>query len=355
MYTKQEIFTMSQKKEQKSQFMHLELYSRAGVSYTTKNSKIAKTSSGAVINEALRVEGFTEHIIADGFTPTPPAYLYKKDNKPLDQHYKEALEQVATEKDALGRKIKTDKNILLAGVASYPKPRVANWSTDDEQLYIVFKEQTIGFLKKQWGENLICVLEHNDEQYPHLHFYVINEDRVASTPELHPGYAENLRIEKEAKLANTPVNKKEQSAAYKEKMRKFQDEFYEAVGIHCGLDRLGPKVQRLSRTQWRERKRATKLLAKAIDKVKKLQEKNSQHYKMNEEAQNQAMLELEVQLANVVNMNSQLEEEHRILEEGLNDIELAKYVKQNHPQVMLQWKMQNMRKKEAKTEVVNAM
>jgi len=139
---------MAKKEQTKSQFMHLELYSRAG------NATAGKTSSGGVINEAVRVEGFTDHILAEGFTPAPPTYLYSQNDKTLDQHYSEILEQVATEKDSLNRKIKSDKNILLAGVVSFPKPRLAdNWTDDDHQDYILFKSQSIEFMKNKWGES----------------------------------------------------------------------------------------------------------------------------------------------------------------------------------------------------------
>lgn len=326
---------MAKKEQTKSQFMHLELYSRAG------NATAGKTSSGGVINEAVRVEGFTDHIVADGFTPAPPTYLYKQGDKTLEQHYSEILEQVATEKDSLNRKIKSDKNILLAGVVSFPKPRLAdNWTDDDHQDYILFKEQSIEFMKNKWGDNLLCVLEHTDEQYPHLHFYVVNKSRVASTPEMHPGFAENIRLENEAKADNRPVNKKEQVAAFKEAMRKFQDDFFNTVSIYCGLDRLGPKVQRLSRPEWKERKRVTKLLAKAFKKVKE------QAIDMNNQSNNlnQSMLELEQQIAKVIDSENQLEEEHKALANGLADIELAKFVRENYKDIVAKYTMQKMRK-----------
>ena len=68
-----------EKKQTTSQFMHLELYSRAGALLQSGAGR--KTSSGSVICEATRIEGFTDHIIADGFSPEPPTYLYSQDNK----------------------------------------------------------------------------------------------------------------------------------------------------------------------------------------------------------------------------------------------------------------------------------
>ena len=320
--------------------MHLELYSRAGA--LLQNGKGRKTSIAGVINEAVRVEGFTEHIIADGYIPAAPTYLYSQNDKSLEEHHAEFIEQVETEKDSLGRKIKSDKNILLAGVVSYPKPRMANnWDADDQQNYIMFKSQSIEFMKKQWGDNLLCVLEHTDEEYPHLHFYVVNKSKVANTPEMHPGFAENIRLENEAKAVNKPVNKKEQVSAFKEAMRKFQDNFYQTVSVYCGLDRLGPKVQRLNRVEWKERKRVTKLLAKAFKKVK------DQAMDMNDKSTtlNQSMLELEQQIASVLDMQSQVENDHKALEKGVEDLELAAFVKANYPQIATSFKMQKIRNK----------
>jgi len=318
--------------KQKSQFMHLELYSRTG---TTQG----KTSTGGVINETLRVEGFTDHIIADGFKPVAPTYLYSQDDKTLDEHYQLILDQVATEKDNLGRKIKSDKNILLAGVVSYPKPRVADWSIDDQQTYELFKQQTLDFLKKKFGDNLLCVIEHTDEQYPHCHFYIANKQRVASTPELHPGQAENIRLEQEAKAQGKPVNKKEQTTAYREAMRQFQDDFFNQVSIYCGLDRLGPKAQRLNRKEWKERKRVVKQLAKAYKKVK------SEALDISDKSKNlnQSLLELEQQISQVMDMQTQLEAEQKAIEQGVIDLELAKFVREHHKELVAKFNIQRLR------------
>jgi hypothetical protein len=332
------------KKQTKSQFTHLELYSRIGA---IQQSGGRKTSIDGVSKEALRYDGFTDHIIADGYEPVPPTILYSQDNKTLEEHCDDILTQVATEKDNLGRRIKTDKNILLAGVISYPKPRLAdNWTEDDRQNFELFKETSIEFIKKKWGDNLLCILEHTDEQYPHFHFYVTNKNRVASTPELHPGFAENIRLEQKAKAEGKPVVKKEQVAAYKEAMRVFQDEFFNEVGIYCGFDRLGPSRQRMNRTEWKERKRATKLLAKAFQKVKQ----GATDINDKSKALNQSMLELEQQIANVIDMQNKVEQEHKELETGLANLELAKFVRENYKEIVAQFNIQKMRNKSATSQ-----
>jgi len=335
---------MAQEKQQ-SQFMHIELYSRAGAML---QDGTRKTNSGSVIAEAVRELGFTNHIIADGFEPKPPTYVFSQNDLSLEQHYENILHQVETEKDSLGRKIKTDKNILLAGVVSFPKPRIAdNWSPDDEQNYVLFKEQTLSFLKKQWGENLACVIEHNDEKYPHLHFYVANKSRIASAPELHPGNFARIKIENESKKEGKPADKKAEAEAYKVAMRKFQDDFFSEVGIHCGFTRLGPKVQRLNRTEWKERKRVAKSLAKAFKLLKR------DVLKSNENSINltNSLNDVEARMFEILGMQTELEAEQKQLdlnnqkiESNLADLELAKFVKENFPNIATEFRIKKIRK-----------
>lgn len=339
---------MAQEKQQQSQFMHVELYSRAG---TTLKNGTKKTSSGSVIAEAIRELGFTDHIIADGFQPTAPTYIFSQGDLSLEQHYAQIIEQVDTEKDALGRKIKTDKNILLAGVVSYPKPRIAEWSSDDKQNYILFVEQSLSFMQKEWGKNLLCVIEHKDEQYPHLHFYVANKTRIASAPDLHPGHFARAKIEKETKALKMPANRTAEAEAYKNSMKKFQDDFFSEVGIHCGFTRLGPKVQRLNRTEWRERKRVAKLLAKAFSLLKKDVEKSNE----NSINLNKSMSDVEARIAEIIGMQSELyaerkelDQNNKKIEAGVSDLELAKYVKENFPLIASEFRLKKIRSAQPK-------
>ena len=67
---------------------------------------------------------------------------------------------------------------------------------------------------------------HNDEEQPHIHFYVYSDTEV-NAKALHYGHAA----------------KKNFIAASK----AFQDDYHAQVAIHCGMARLGPKKQRLTR------------------------------------------------------------------------------------------------------------
>jgi len=55
---------------------------------------------------------------------------------------------------------------------------------------------------------------------------------------------------------------REQSKAYKEAMKAFQDCYYEEVAVRFGLTRIGPRLQRLTRDEWKERKRQAEVLAR---------------------------------------------------------------------------------------------
>jgi hypothetical protein len=55
---------------------------------------------------------------------------------------------------------------------------------------------------------------------------------------------------------------REQSKAYKKAMEAFQDCYYEQVAVRFGLTRIGPRLQRLTRDEWKERKRQAEILAR---------------------------------------------------------------------------------------------
>ena len=76
---------------------------------------------------------------------------------------------------------------------------------------------------------------HNDEEQPHLHFFVCSDTEV-NAKALHYGHKA----------------KKNFIAASK----AFQDDYHAQVAIHCGMARLGPKKQRLTRAEWKAQKEA---------------------------------------------------------------------------------------------------
>lgn len=226
-------------------FIRIETFSRE----VAKSAKGKKTTAGAVIAEATRQEGFISHI-DDVVAPT---LIYGVDPT---EAYNEALARLEDERDDRGRKYRKDATVLLGGVASYPKPRVAI-NDEDKELIEEWKQRTIDFLKLEFGSNLRAVVEHHDEGYPHIHFYVIG-DKVGETRKLHPGAKGEIGI----------ADKGERLAAYGKALTTFQDDYYDNVSVHVGMTRLGKyghgNSKQKVRSEWKRDKKIAEDLAKRL-------------------------------------------------------------------------------------------
>ena len=69
---------------------------------------------------------------------------------------------------------------------------------------------------------------HNDEEHPHLHFYVYSDTEV-NAKMLHDGHKNASR-----------------KGSYKAGVQAFQNEYFEKVASRCGMARTGPKRRRLA-------------------------------------------------------------------------------------------------------------
>jgi len=98
------------------------------------------------------------------------------------------------------------------------------------------------------------VIEHTDEKYPHLHFYVV-PDAEERFEDVHEGRRAALEVKARGGL------KGPQNAAYKAAMRVWQDDFSKQVASNFGLTRLGPKLRRLPRAGWKAEQKQAKSLA----------------------------------------------------------------------------------------------
>lgn len=216
------------------QFLHVESYSR-------KADK-AGCSVDFVLAEASRRADACTHVEA----PEPPQVLVGID---LDEvralHDERVVAAGATDKAGKFRKARIDQHTLFTTVASHPggtPEEVARWE------YL-----TVAWLKAQHGDRLVSVIRHVDEAHPHLHAYVVPSDAAMRARDLHPGVVAKAAAKDEAlaggaddKSANAVGDK-----AYRSAMRAMQDSYWEAVGLPCGLARLGPGRRRVSRAEWK--------------------------------------------------------------------------------------------------------
>ncbi|EGR0306722.1 hypothetical protein FMH14_21005 [Vibrio alginolyticus] len=241
------------------QFIHVETYAKVP-------AKSGKPSMQSIVNEAMREEGYSPHV----FQPHPPEILYGLDPRQLPEL---ALSRASKAKDKAGRKIRSDAPLLLSGVISIP--------SDSDIDFKKFLSLSLAYLKSTYGKNLASAILHLDEAHPHLHFYAIPSviDGHFSMAEIHSGI--KARNECKSRSYSKKAN------AYKQAMRKFQDDFYTQVGSKVGMTRLGPKVQRLTRKEWKAQQAQAQALSAERLKLLKQQRKHSQTKKLIDEAKSQ--------------------------------------------------------------------
>lgn len=213
------------------QFIHIETYARS-----SKNG----TSSSSIIGEALRQDGFCPHVT----NPQQPVPIMGPD---LETWYSE-LEATASEAtDSIGRKIRKDARILLAGVASWPV-QTADLDAEGKEKLMMWAKETARWFEEKHGS---CVaVMHMDEKWPHLHMYAAPDLQAGKRAnDLHPG---------EVAKATCPNQKLAKKHAFSEAMRGYQDGYFQDVAARYGMARTGPARRRLTREEWKSEQAALK-------------------------------------------------------------------------------------------------
>lgn len=220
------------------QFGHIEGYARSSKkSYSIHDIR----------KEAERVPGYCDHVK----NPMPPTIIHGCTPSEAVERAETWAEQA---KDVSGRKLRIDAPVMLAGVLSYPR---------DGQHWDLFREKAVGWLRGKYGDRLVSVIEHQDEEHPHLHFYCVplpgeNFDL------LHEGRAASAKVKRDTAAAKGQHHASQMRLAYNTAMKGWQDELHAGVGIYLGLARMGPKRMRLKdRGQWRAYTRALQSIVDA--------------------------------------------------------------------------------------------
>lgn len=225
-----------------TQFIHLESY---GIAPRRGQPKWANIEG--ILLEAGRAPGAVAHLT----NPLSPEILF---GAPPAQLIEEAERLARSALDAMGRHLRRDGSTLVAGVASYPGTVESLRGNPVEQdIYRHWRTETLSWLVKRFGPALRSVVEHEDEQYLHLHFFLlpsIGPQGCVDWTDAHPGLAAKRLGAKEGK------GKKDQDCIYRGAMRAFQDEYFRDVSRFMGQDRYGPRRERVSR---RERKAQIRL------------------------------------------------------------------------------------------------
>ena len=224
------------------QFIHIETYARQASTKQKPTKKAgAKTEAkvktkqnvSRIIAEAIRAEGNCPHVT----DPKPPRYIVGDDSVMQGMEAEIAQNLEAHHKRVGGKKVRSDAHVLLSGIASFPR----ELQKTEPDTYKKWESKTVEWLQKKYGDNLKVVLMHDDEDHPHIHFYVYSAEKV-NAKELHDGYAA---------AAHLPPITKEAGIAHANAMRELQSAYYAEVGHACGLLRDGPKRKRMDRATYK--------------------------------------------------------------------------------------------------------
>lgn len=224
------------------QFIHMQTYSR-------KPSK-AGVGTSFVFGEAQRRPECSKHVEVPGQF----SVVYGQDVASIEFEHDHAVE-IARSVNVKGqsRKLRQDQHTLLTVVSSHPAtpeqvasdPTVAKAVQD-------WQDRTVAWLRGTHGDRLRGVIRHDDESHVHLHAYVIPADPSMAARGLHPGVQAKkaMMVSEEAKGLPELAANRLGDKAYRDAMRGWQDDYWRAVGLPCGLTRLGPGRRRLSRADW---------------------------------------------------------------------------------------------------------
>jgi hypothetical protein len=233
-----------------SLFARIEGYGRQ----SSRRKREGRSMQG-VAYEAERRPGYCPHVT----NPQPPTMLFGC--KPSEA-VAVAAERAEQAVDSRGHELRIDGLIFLGGVASFPVPwtKIKKSKFEQERLR-AWQAYLLAFLKQQCGVLLHYVLLHVDEPYPHVHWGAVPKlevDRQMRISMLHPGHAAYDRVRAEG--GNNSMGR----AAYQRAMREWLDAIHTAVYAPVGIARVGPRRQRLSRSERNARQQADMALARTL-------------------------------------------------------------------------------------------
>lgn len=243
-------------------FIHFQTYAR--------KSNEAGNSVSQIIAEALRRPEFSGHVD----NPKPPRTILGMPET-FEADHADHLEDRATKVQRKGkthkRAIRQDRHTVATAVASYPLTydQIIAGGPSAAALHRDWEARTVAWMRDRYGDQLRVVLAHEDEPHPHLHFWLLPDDRDARADTLHPGKVAKHQAEAQARAAGLSDREAVRlgNIALKAAMRDTLDDYWREVGQPIGMTRDGPKRQRLTRAEWQARKAEAVRHADAIQRA----------------------------------------------------------------------------------------
>ncbi|NSZ85225.1 hypothetical protein G6L97_13725 [Agrobacterium tumefaciens] len=246
------------------QFIHMQGYSRKG----DGNGR----NTSFIFGEARRDPTACHHVEV----PRPAVIVYGVDIDRVEaMHDAAAADARTTPKGGKERRVRQDQHTLMTVVASHPltMDEVAADPAKRAEAEL-WESMTVDWLRDLYGDGLVSVVRHEDESRWHVHAYILPRDREMKAAGLHPGLVAKAKImaagprdDEDPKVLN-----KRGDNAYKAAMRGWQDAYFDAVAVRCGLARIGPGLRRLSRQEWQAEKQQAKALQKTLERALEVRE-----------------------------------------------------------------------------------
>ncbi|MBC7905554.1 MAG: hypothetical protein H7Y60_02250 [Rhodospirillaceae bacterium] len=236
------------------QFIHIETYGRRA-----KDSR----DTAFVFAELRRDPAACTHVTV----PRPPVVIF---GRPVDdiehEHDTRAAGARTRTASAKERAIRQDQHTAAVVVLSHPVT-IESMEADLAVAADVaaWEKRSIAWLRRQFGDRLASVVRHEDEPHPHLHAVLLPDDSEMRAKLLHPGHAAKMTAAEAARAAGRSARDANRfgDKAYIDALRRWQDDYWEAVGLPCGLARIGPGRRRLSRGEWRREQAAMRAVKQA--------------------------------------------------------------------------------------------
>ncbi|MEZ2224539.1 hypothetical protein [Rhizobium sp. RCC_161_2] len=244
------------------QFIHLESFAR--------KPDAKGRGTDFIFSEANRKPEASVHVR----NPLPPVVVFGVGIEDVQQmHDAAAAAATIAVKGGHVRKVARDKKTLQTVVASYPTT-MAEIRDDPAKRKRAeeWEKRTISWLRSQYGDDLKSIIRHEDEEYFHIHAYVVPVDEPGmSALKHHPGVTAKRAIMDSGKDdEDKKALSKRADAAYKAAMRQWQDSYHEAVAIPCGLTRLGPQRRRLTREEWKREQVQASALQTTLERARQM-------------------------------------------------------------------------------------
>lgn len=213
-----------------------------------------------VLAEASRLPGEALHVAS----PLPPVHVHGVPVAEVQAMHNALCEAARTEvTGGKPRKVRQDQATLLTCIASFPST-VAECAADPAKAAARddWQRRNVAWAREVWGEDLVSVSRHDDEKYPHLHLLVLPGEPSMRANALHPGWVakQDAKAAAEAAGLDGKAANNAGDRAYRSEMRRFQDAYWNSVGMPCGMARIGPAKRSLPRAEWvAEQRRAVQV------------------------------------------------------------------------------------------------